>query len=120
MGMQYVYTPTIMYTHNVCDGLPTFDNMIEKIIDFISVQTSRNWFLFFCFILPFIGLIFSQTMAIIGFISSSFLQLALLPILSRWQAVHDSKLDAILELLQKEEEQELQELSVIIDKFNTK
>jgi hypothetical protein len=57
-------------------------------------------------------------MAFVGFLSSSFLQLALLPILSRGQDKHDEKLNAILALLQKEEEKELEELSEILDTLN--
>ena len=108
------------------------NSMIEKIVDYISKQTSKNWFLFFCVILPFIGLIFSQTMALVGFISSSFLQLALLPIITRAQDKQTNKTDILLEtqntilkqqntiltILQKEEEEVLADVVELKDAFS--
>ena len=77
---------------------------MDSIIDKICSGVSTKWFLLFCVSLTIIPLFFPSTTNVILFVSSSFLQLNLLPIISIGQDKHSAKLDKMIKHLLELEE----------------
>lgn len=69
---------------------------LDKIIDKVCKVVATKWFLIACLVLTFIPIPFPSLLGIVGFISSSVLQLNLLPILSIGQDKQSGKIDDMI------------------------
>ena len=75
--------------------------MMDVIEGKVSAFTETRFFLVFCFLLPFIPLVYPSSMMVIMFISSSFLQLALLPVIIRQGARQEKHNQKVMKHIEK-------------------
>lgn len=78
---------------------------LSKIADRIEGKVNQfvatRYFLLFCFVFPFVPLAFPSTMMAVMFISSSLLQLALLPVIIRQGAKQEKHNEKVMTHIEK-------------------